>query len=468
MAVVSKTKNDEAGADGKLPWAMQILPCLIQANVGIQIQIMSPLFVPMARQFSSDVVQQNSMVNARPSLSSCAGLTTRPQVVTLNALYYWICGFSGLLWGWVADRFGRRVALLGGLVATTLAMAMMSVSTTYGMAIAARIVMGFDANLGINKAYVGDLVKGKNAGRLFSNMMSSLSIGFALGPLIASRLPGLVIPGTNSFAPAFWSCFIAGAFSLVLLVVCFFVLPETDAFTNMSNEQTSYSDIELEPGSSKTKMGAADATGEGVLKRVVRLAGTWRDELLMIALYCMVSGIVYSTDNLFILIVTGESELNQERSVQADIMLVQNIVRAAFTFAVQPLIISRLGVIRCTQVGMLVLGAAVPLIYVPVVVKSVVAMYALASLRGMVVAVVFTTSIMLVNNSTVPDRKGFVSGSSQTLVSLSRAASISGLAAVYTRCPGNTWVPFVAMGITSVCVAAIALAIPSRFRKPKA
>lgn len=195
MAVVSKTKNDEAGADGKLPWAMQILPCLIQANVGIQIQIMSPLFVPMARQFSSDVVQQNSMVNARPSLSSCAGLTTRPQVVTLNALYYWICGFSGLLWGWVADRFGRRVALLGGLVATTLAMAMMSVSTTYGMAIAARIVMGFDANLGINKAYVGDLVKGKNAGRLFSNMMSSLSIGFALGPLIASRLPGLVIPG---------------------------------------------------------------------------------------------------------------------------------------------------------------------------------------------------------------------------------------------------------------------------------
>lgn len=37
-------------------------------------------------------------------------------------------------------------------------------------------------------------------------------------------------------------------------------------------------------------------------------------------------------------------------------MLVQNIVRAAFTFAVQPLIISRLGVIRCTQVGMLVLG----------------------------------------------------------------------------------------------------------------
>lgn len=29
----------------------------------------------------------------------------------------------------------------------------------------------------------------------------------------------------------------------------------------------------------------------------------------MIALYCMVSGIVYSTDNLFILIVTGECTL---------------------------------------------------------------------------------------------------------------------------------------------------------------
>jgi len=89
------------------------------------------------------------------------------------------------LWGYWADRYGRRPVLLVGLVGSACAPLMLGLSTSMPMIYISRMVDGFFCgNLGVAKTYLGELVDRSNEAYGFSVLVVTYALGLAVGPSI--------------------------------------------------------------------------------------------------------------------------------------------------------------------------------------------------------------------------------------------------------------------------------------------
>lgn len=108
---------------------------------GSQIMMVQPLIVTVVSSFlKADGIEGESYQSQ---------LTTNTAV--LFSVFFWTCAMSGLCWGMVADRCGRRVAMLFGLTFCCLSNILFAISTSFPVAVLARILAGLDGNLGVNK-----------------------------------------------------------------------------------------------------------------------------------------------------------------------------------------------------------------------------------------------------------------------------------------------------------------------------
>ncbi|MFC4059699.1 MDR family MFS transporter [Planomonospora corallina] len=89
---------------------------------------------------------------------------------------------SQLLAGWLADRFGRRVTLTGGMVATALTMGALGASTSLPAIAAAMFVLGVavDAYRPASNALVADLVPPEDRPRAYGLLFWAINLGFAV------------------------------------------------------------------------------------------------------------------------------------------------------------------------------------------------------------------------------------------------------------------------------------------------
>lgn len=70
---------------------------------------------------------------------------------------------SGFFLGHLSDKFGRKYVMLLGLASGVLCTLWLGVSTTFWLALLSRVISGLtNANIGITKAVISDLAKGKN------------------------------------------------------------------------------------------------------------------------------------------------------------------------------------------------------------------------------------------------------------------------------------------------------------------
>lgn len=66
---------------------------------------------------------------------------------------------SGMLWGALSDRLGRKPILLSGCLGTTLSLLLIGFSSNFWMALAARAIGGLlNGNIGIIQTVVAELV----------------------------------------------------------------------------------------------------------------------------------------------------------------------------------------------------------------------------------------------------------------------------------------------------------------------
>ena len=110
---------------------------------------------------------------------------------------------SSPIWGRVSDHYGRRPALLVGLLASAAAFAIFGFANSIWLLFASRIIQGAGGGTtGVAQAYVADSVAPKDRARALGWLSSATAVGLMIGPVLGSfaahwgqAAPGLIAAG---------------------------------------------------------------------------------------------------------------------------------------------------------------------------------------------------------------------------------------------------------------------------------
>lgn len=160
---------------------------------------------------------------------------------------------SGMFWGWLSDRIGRRPVLLLGLVASSISLVAFGFSKSLAWAICTRFMCGFlNGNTGVAKCVLGEISDKTNKARAFTTMGISNGIGNMIGP----ALGGLLSHPAKNYPSLFGKCNLLITFPYLLPCICsasismigfisgLFFLPET--CTNLAADKSRYEHIPTE------------------------------------------------------------------------------------------------------------------------------------------------------------------------------------------------------------------------------
>lgn len=157
---------------------------------------------------------------AFPAMAEDLGVSS--EQIQLSLSVYFIGLASGqLVYGPLADRFGRRKPLLFGIGLFCLASLACALAPTLEWLLAARFAqaLGGCAGMVVNRAVVRDLCEPIDAAKAFSQLMLIMGVAPILAPLAGTALLGLA-----GWASIFW--FLA-VFSGLFALAVYFFLPET-------------------------------------------------------------------------------------------------------------------------------------------------------------------------------------------------------------------------------------------------
>ena len=109
---------------------------------------------------------------------------------------------SAPAWGWMSDRYGRRPAILFGLLISAGAYIIFAFAGTLWLLFLSRIIQGFGGGtIGVVQAYVADISEGKDRAKSLGWLSAVTSLGAVVGPAIGSvlvRVGGHSAPGLGS------------------------------------------------------------------------------------------------------------------------------------------------------------------------------------------------------------------------------------------------------------------------------
>ncbi|KAK2741574.1 hypothetical protein FQN57_005557 [Myotisia sp. PD_48] len=122
---------------------------------------------------------------------------------------------TGMFWGSLSDRFGRKPILLLGCAGTILSLLIVGFSTHFWMALAGRIVGGIlNGNVGVIQTMVGEVVKRpEHEPRAYAVMPFVWSIGTIIGP---AAIGGSFAQPSKSFPTIFPPTGLFGTFPYLL------------------------------------------------------------------------------------------------------------------------------------------------------------------------------------------------------------------------------------------------------------
>ncbi len=109
---------------------------------------------------------------------------------------------SAPAWGWMSDRYGRRPAILVGLLISAVAYVIFAFAGTIWMLFLSRIIQGLGGGtIGVVQAYVADITEGKDRAKSLGWLSAVTSLGAVVGPALGSvlvRVGGHTAPGLGS------------------------------------------------------------------------------------------------------------------------------------------------------------------------------------------------------------------------------------------------------------------------------
>jgi MFS family permease len=141
---------------------------------------------------------------------------------------------GALVWSWVADRYGRRPALLYGLLGTALCTLVFGIAPNYACALLTRFMWGLlNGNVGVAKTVMSELATDAHMARAFSYLGLNAGLGRILGPTLggvlsepAKKWPARTPPLLVTF-PYLLPCMVCALMALGTMAGAYVVLPET-------------------------------------------------------------------------------------------------------------------------------------------------------------------------------------------------------------------------------------------------
>jgi multidrug resistance protein len=108
------------------------------------------------------------------------------------------------VWGWLSDRYGRRPAILVGLLLSAVAYFIFGFANSIWLLFLSRIVQGLGGGtIGVVQAYVSDVSEPKDRAKMLGWLSAVTSLGAVIGPAIGSilvKFGGHTAPGLGSAA----------------------------------------------------------------------------------------------------------------------------------------------------------------------------------------------------------------------------------------------------------------------------
>ena len=162
----------------------------------------------------------DTMLPALPSIAGDLGVTDANRAQWVITIYVAGVGIGQLFWGVLSDRFGRRPALLIGLMLYVIAAAAVGMAGNFEALLAWRFAHGIAAaSMVISRSIIRDLY----GGRQMARVMSLTFIVFIMVPVVAPSIGQLVLLAAPWRALFHLFC----AFAAAVLLWVYFRLPET-------------------------------------------------------------------------------------------------------------------------------------------------------------------------------------------------------------------------------------------------
>ncbi|KAG4435254.1 hypothetical protein IFR05_009250 [Cadophora sp. M221] len=144
---------------------------------------------------------------------------------------------TGMWWGSLSDRVGRKPVLLAGCAGTMLSMIMVGFSSNIWIALAGRAIGGFlNGNIGVIQTMVAELVtKPEHEPRAYCVMPFVWSIGTIIGPALGGTFADPAVGFPNTFSkdglfgrfPYLLPNLLCSSLLLVSILAGYFLLEET-------------------------------------------------------------------------------------------------------------------------------------------------------------------------------------------------------------------------------------------------
>ncbi len=156
------------------------------------------------------------LVPILPEHLASLGASAKSHQGLIVALHMFAMVVALPIWGWIADRVGRRPVLLVCLAGTAFAFWLMAQATALPLFYVARLLQGvFGASVGTAQAYISDLTRDEDRARGFGLIGAAGSLGLLIGPALGGVLYG-IDPSLLFLAPAALALLAAGAAALFL------------------------------------------------------------------------------------------------------------------------------------------------------------------------------------------------------------------------------------------------------------
>jgi len=161
------------------------------------------------------------MLPALPAIGSALGLRDPNEAQLVISAYSFGFGATQLVWGPLADRFGRKPVLFVALTGFAIAAAVCAVAPSFTLLVGARAVQGMMA--ASTRVLVQSVVRDCYSGRHMARVMSMANMIFFAVPILAPSLGALVL----TVAPWRWTFWTLAILATIIVMWTGSRLPET-------------------------------------------------------------------------------------------------------------------------------------------------------------------------------------------------------------------------------------------------